>query len=101
MPELPTRLDLYGVGRQYVVAHARRIEPTMVDVDGSDANLFVGSQSFMGHAVVRQLGERVCALLLDGCDGMDPNGPTPESAGWKRSAAVRTVVMWASRLDQE
>jgi hypothetical protein len=71
MPELPTRLDLYGVGRQYVVAHARRIEPTMVDVDGSDANLFVGSQSFMGHAVVRQLGERVCALLLDGCDGED------------------------------
>jgi uncharacterized phage protein gp47/JayE len=71
MPELLTRLDLHGVGRQYMVAHARRIEPTMVDVDGSDANLFVGSQSYMGHAVVRQLGERVCALLLDGCDGED------------------------------
>ena len=71
MTDLPTRLALYELGRQYIITHARKIDPSQVDVAGSDANLYVGSQSYVGHAVVRQLGERVNALLLDGCDNED------------------------------
>jgi len=38
----------------------------MVDVAGSDANLFVGSSSVMGDAVVKQLGYATSRLTLDG-----------------------------------
>ncbi len=71
MVQLLSRTDLLQVGRQYVLSRARRIEPTQVDVEGSDINLVVGSNSYLAHAVVRQLGEQVNALLLDGCDTDD------------------------------
>jgi len=71
MPELLSRLDFYQIGRRYVLTRARRIEPTQVDVEGSDINLFVGSQSFCAHAVSRQLGDRINSLLLDGAEGED------------------------------
>lgn len=66
--EIPNRLDLYEIGRQYVLSRAERIDPTKVDVAGSDINLFVGSQSFVAHAVMQQLIFRINAQLLDGCD---------------------------------
>lgn len=71
MVQLPSRLDLYEIGRQHVLSHAKRIEPTQVDVLGSDINLLIGSQSYVSHAVVRQLGEQINRMLLDGCDTDD------------------------------
>lgn len=66
-----TRIDLYEQGRQFVLSRARRINPRMVDVQGSDINIYVGSASFMAQMVVRQMAERLNALLLDGCEGED------------------------------
>jgi len=71
MAEILNRLDFFQIGRRYVVSRAKRIEPTLVDVEGTDINLFVGSQSYCAHAVSRQLTERVSALLLDGGEGED------------------------------
>lgn len=71
MADLPTRLDLFDIGRNYVLTRASRIDPETVNIEGSDANLIVGGQSFMAHAVVRQLNDRVNALLLDGASGED------------------------------
>ena len=71
MADLPTRLDLFDVGRRYVLARAAKIDPTQVDVAGSDVNIFVGSQSFVAYAIVQQLAERTLALLLDGATGED------------------------------
>lgn len=71
MAELLSRLDLFRLGRTYVKTRATRIDPVQIDVEGSDANLFVGSASFMGAAIVRQLGSRTAALLLDASDGED------------------------------
>lgn len=71
MPELLSRLDFFQIGRRYVLTRAKRIEPTQVDIEGTDINLFIGSQSFCAHAVSRQLGERVNALLLDGSEDED------------------------------
>ncbi len=71
MVQLLSRPDLVQIGRQYVLSRATRIEPTQVDVEGSDINLVIGSNSYMAHAVVRQLGEQINALLLDGCDTDD------------------------------
>lgn len=69
--EFPSRADLYEVGRQFVLARAKRIEPTQIDVAGSDINLSIGSMSYVAHAVVRQLAEQVNNLLLGGCDTED------------------------------
>lgn len=71
MAEVLSRLDFYQHGRRYVLARAKRIDPNMVDVEGSDVNLFVGGTSFMAQAVSRQMVERVSALLLDGAEGED------------------------------
>jgi uncharacterized phage protein gp47/JayE len=71
MPDLVSRLDLYGIGRDYLLQRATAIDPNKVDTVGSDANLFVGSQSVVGSAVVRQLAYKINALLLTGATGPD------------------------------
>lgn len=69
--DYPSRLDLYDVGRRYMLGKATAIDPTTVDVAGSDANLFVGSQSFMAHACVRQLQDRMAAQFIASAQGED------------------------------
>lgn len=63
--EFLTRLDFQDIGRRYVLGRAKRIDPTQVDVEGSDVNLLVGGSSFMAHAVSRQLAERTSQLMLE------------------------------------
>lgn len=70
-PDLPTRLDLYALGRDYVIQRAKKIDASMVDVEGSDANLVVGVTSVMADHIVKHLGYRINALLLDGAEGED------------------------------
>jgi hypothetical protein len=69
--DMPTRLDLYALGRDHLVQRAKRIDPTQVDVLGSDANIFVGSVSVMLKRVVDQLGYEVAKKTLDGCEDQD------------------------------
>lgn len=69
--DLPSRLQLYSIGRNYVIQRATKIDPAQVDVEGSDANIFIGSQSVVNDVVVKQLGYSVSRLFLDGADGDD------------------------------
>lgn len=69
--DLVSRLDLHAIGRQYLEERALHLTPGIVDVEGSDANVFVGSQSFVANAVVLQLADRYAALTLDGAFGED------------------------------
>lgn len=71
MPDLPTRLDLYAYGRDYLTQRATKIDPQVVDVEGSDSNVIVGSTSILGDAIVKQLGYSVNRLLLDGAQDED------------------------------
>lgn len=71
IPDLPTRLDLYALGRDYVVQRATRVDPAQVDAQGSDVNLVVGIGAVMTYQVVKQLGYRTAALTLDGSEGED------------------------------
>jgi uncharacterized phage protein gp47/JayE len=71
MPDIPTRADLFELGRQYVLQRAARIDPSLVDVEGSDVNLIVGVTSVVGDAVVKHLGYRVAALFLSTAEGED------------------------------
>ncbi len=71
MPDLITRADLYAIGRNYVRSRAKKIDPSVIDVEGSDANLVVGGTSFMAAACVNQLGYASARMFLDGCEGDD------------------------------
>jgi len=71
MADVASRLDLYALGRDYITQRAKRLDPAVVDIAGSDANLFVGSSSVLARAVVNQLLFRINALLLDGAEGDD------------------------------
>lgn len=92
MPELLTRLDFYEIGRQYVLTRAKRIEPTVVDIEGSDANLFVGSQSFCADAVKKQVVDCVSALLLDGAEKDDLDRYAWDRYGMTRKGAAAATV---------
>lgn len=65
MPDLPTRTDLFAIGRNYVTARARKIDPAQIDIIGSDANLFVGATSYIASEIVYQIAQAAGDLLLD------------------------------------
>lgn len=67
--DILSRLDLFEIGRRYVLARATKIEPTIVDTRGSDANIFVGSMSFVAAAIMRQGMRLAKDLTLDGAVG--------------------------------
>jgi hypothetical protein len=71
MPDLPSRLDLYAIGRDFVVQRSKKIDPSMVDVEGSDVNIVVGVSSVMGDAIIKQLGFSTAKLMLDPNEGED------------------------------
>jgi hypothetical protein len=59
-------LDLFNIGKAYVQQRSTKIDPSMIDVEGSDVNIVVGSQSVMGDAVVKQLAYSTARQTLDG-----------------------------------
>jgi uncharacterized phage protein gp47/JayE len=69
--DIPSRADLFQIGRSYVLDRATRIDPAKVDVQGSDVNVFVGSQSVVAYQLSKQLAYRTAALLLDSATGED------------------------------
>jgi hypothetical protein len=66
-----SRLTLYGIGRNYVLSRATKINPNTVDTLGSDLNLIVGGQSEVAYAVVLQIINSFNRLTLDGATGDD------------------------------
>jgi len=66
--DFPTRLDLFAIGRAYVLERAKKIDPTQVDVEGSDVNIFVGSSSVVTDYAIKQLAFQIAGLSLDGAE---------------------------------
>lgn len=71
MADLPSRLDYFQIGAQYLNSRAQKIDPGVVYVQGSDANIVVGVGSVLAAAVTTQLGYSTSRLFLDGCFGED------------------------------
>lgn len=92
MADLPSRLDLFQIGRDYVIQRAQKIDPEQIDVLGSDVNIFVGSISQIAYAVILQLAQRVNALLLDGAQGEDLDRYAYDRYRLTRFGAVAAVV---------
>jgi uncharacterized phage protein gp47/JayE len=71
MADFPTRLDFTALSRAYIKQYATKIDPTLVDVAGSDVNIYVGVGSVLADAIIKQLGYSVARLTLDGAQGDD------------------------------
>ena len=71
MADLPTRVDLFAIGRDFVLTKATKIDPAQVDIAGSDVNIFCGVASVLAYQIILQLAFRTGALLLDGADDED------------------------------
>jgi hypothetical protein len=69
--DLPTRLDLYQIGRNYVLSKATKIDPTQIDTQGSDVNIFVGVAAHLSYQVILQLGYSSSRMYLDAADDED------------------------------
>lgn len=68
--DLPGRRDLFAVGRRAIVdAEAPRINPKVVDVDGSDLNLVVNSGALMGEELSRSFGRCMAGLFVGTAKG--------------------------------
>lgn len=92
MADLPSRLDYFQIGRDFVVQRAKKIDPAQVDVAGSDVNIVVGMGSVLCDAVTKQLGYRTAALLLDGCEKEDLDRYAYDRYQLTRKGASAAVV---------
>lgn len=88
---LPSRLDLQTIGRNYVISRAKKIDPSMVDVEGSNANILVAVPAFMGQAVVRHYAEALRAHTLD-AEGDDLDREVLDRFQLPRKGAAPAVV---------
>lgn len=67
---LPTRADLFAVGRRSLtISPTPRINPSVVDIAGSDLNLVVGSQALMGEEIVAALATCMLGLWVETATG--------------------------------
>jgi uncharacterized phage protein gp47/JayE len=77
-------LDLFSVGRAYVLTRATRVQPEQVDVQGSNVNLIVGSTSEVAFYLVKQLAYQIARLFIDSAKGEDL-----DRLAWDRYQLVR------------
>lgn len=97
--DLPSRLDLYNLGRANVMSRASKIDPAQIDVQGSDINLFVGTASVIGSAIISQLAYSISRLFEDGAK---ENADDQDRLAWDRyqlprkgaSAAIVPVTFY-------
>lgn len=91
MADFPSRLDLYAIGRDYVLQKATKIDPGQVDVLGSDVNIFVGSNSVVADTIIKQLAYSIARLFLDGAEGDDLDRLVFDRYGLTRKGASASL----------
>lgn len=71
MADLPTRTELFQVGRRSLVnaPGTRRLNPGVVDIPGSSLNLLFGANSLMGEEVVARSAKQLRGLFIDTARG--------------------------------
>lgn len=97
MPALATRGDLQSIARAYLLAHATRIDPSAVDLLGSDANIFVGSTAQVGAHLIAQIAAQFGAHFLETAEGDDLDRYVRDHHGEFRKGAAPAVatVVWS------
>ena len=68
--QFPNRKDLFNIGRRAIVTTpGTRINPKVVDVDGSTTNIVVASASLIGEEVISQLATGMQGLYSEVAEG--------------------------------
>ena len=98
MPSVPSRLDLRSAGRAYLLAHNRRLDPAVVDVQGSDADILLGSAAEVGALLATQIAAQFGACLLETAEGDDlDRWARSEEQEFRKGAAPALVTVLARR----
>lgn len=70
MADLPSRTDLFQVGRRSLITTpGLRVNPKSVDVEGSDINVLLGAMSLMGEEVVASVAVCMRGLFVETAEG--------------------------------
>lgn len=66
MSDLPNRVDLFRVGRRSIVTTSGlRINPKVIDTEGSDVNILLGAASLMGEEAIAALATCMRGLFVE------------------------------------
>lgn len=102
--DLPDRSDLVTVARQYIRGQAAlnpglRVNPALVDVDGSNLNLDVGTSAVMGEALTASWAACARDLFLGTAEGPGLDRYVFERMGGmtRKSAAAASVALALAR----
>jgi uncharacterized phage protein gp47/JayE len=64
--DLPSRRDLFQTGRRSIVTTSGvRINPRVIDIEGSDINIILGAMALMGEEVVASLAANMANLFVE------------------------------------
>lgn len=75
--DFPTRSDYFEIARAEALSRSaarppgQRLDPAMIDLEGSDINLIMAAGSAMADEATRHLKIRMAALYLDSAEGED------------------------------
>lgn len=93
MSDLPLRNELFQAGRRALVTTPnQRINPVVVDVPGSDANLIVGASSLMGEEVIAVIANCFQGLFVDTAIGPQLDRVAFDRYGLTRFSAIPATV---------
>lgn len=91
--DLPNRADLFAVGREFIrSAPNTRINPALVDVDGSNINLDVGQSAVMGEALTASWARCARDLFLGTAEGDGLDRYVADRFGMTRKSAAPASV---------
>jgi len=95
LADILTRDALFRVGRRYIVTTPNtRINPKVVDVEGSDVNLVVGQTALMGEALSAGWANCMRAMFVDSARGSELDRIAFDRFGITRKPAAAATVDW-------
>lgn len=98
MPVVLTRLDLRSAGRAYVLARNQRLDPAIVDTQGSDVDIVLGSTAEVSSLLSTQIAVQFGAHLLETAEGDDlDRWARSEQQAFRKGAAPALVTLKATR----
>lgn len=100
--DLPSRIDLFAVARRSLrLSKANslvRINPALIDVDGSELNLIFGAASLMGETIVAAWATCILGLILDKASGDQLDALAYDRFGeTRKDANAATTLMSIAR----
>lgn len=69
--DLPSRVDLFARGRAFVRGCAKKLDPKLIDLEGSQANIIVQTAAMIGAVIVSAIAFEASKLLIESAEKDD------------------------------